>query len=317
LYTWLYLQDEVAIFKEKTLGVNGFIEKLHILNPNYLILVISDTFPQEVSSYIYRDPNYGIDVPMAYDEVIFIHGFNPTIDPYLRWRGLPKTDVLRQRLCRMESNMKNSISTMQNGGVPGVMFQKDLPATNPQAKTVVGARQDNFANFLKNPDNKGAPYFAAGEMGYFSIGSDLVDIESLDMEKADVKGVCNVWGISDILLGNTDGGTENNVKEMIRQMYTNAVKPYTIMVDDSFNSELTTDFGVGFRKVSTDYSDVEELQSSMKEKLEAMASSMTGIPNDFLEALGFDRYPHPAMDMPFIKTGWEPLDNFEPLPPIE
>lgn len=217
----------------------------------------------------------------------------------------------------MDSNMKNSISTMQNGGVPGVMYQKDLAPNNTQAKTVVGNRQDNFAKFLKNPENKGAPYFASGEMGYFSIGTDLVDMESLEMEKADVKGVCNIWSLSDILLGNNDASTESNVREMIRQMYTNAVKPYTTMVDDAFNTELVTDFGVGVRTVRTDYSDVEELQASLKEKVDALAAAPVCIPNDVLEAMGYDRDKNPLMDLPLIKSGYEPIDNMEPLPPVE
>jgi hypothetical protein len=41
------------------------------------------------------------------------------------------------------------------------------------------------------------------------------------------------------------------------------------------------------------------------------------IPNDILEAMGYQRSPDPAMDLPLIKSGYEPIDNFEPLPPIE
>lgn len=316
LYTWLVLADEVFIYKHKTLGVNGTVEKVTFLNPAYVILVLSDSFPQEVLRYVYRDPNFGQDIPLEKDEIIFIHGFNPTTDPLAKWRGLPKTEVLRQRLSRMESNIKNSIGQMQNGGVPGVMFAED-EKNSVQSKPVIDGAKENFGRFIKNSDNKGAPFIQAGKWGYFQIGSELVDMNSLEIEKADVKGVCNVWGISDIVLGNNDAATESNVKEMIRQMYTSAIMPYTTMVDDAFNSELVTDFGVGIRWVKTDYSDVPELQVNMKEKIEAMAASMTGIPNDFLQALGFDRHPDPTMDMPFIKSGWEPLDNFEPLPPIE
>ena len=315
LYTWLYLQDECCIFKEKTLGVNGQVDKFHFLNPAYVILVISDTFPQEVVSYIYRNPSFGEDITIAEDEMMFIHGFNPTLDPYLKWRGLSKCDVLCQRLTRMESNMRNSVAQMQNGGVPGVMYQKDLA---PQlAKTTLDSRKENFSRFIQNPENKGAPFFAAGEMGYFQIGSNLVDLDSLEVEKADIKAVCNVWGLSDVVMNSDAGSTYNNVKEMVGQMYTNAVKPYTTLVDDVFNNELVTDFGVGNRFVKTDYSDVPELQTSLKEKIDALAAAPVMIPNDVLEAMGFDRSEDAAMDMPFIKSGYTPIDQLEPLPPIE
>lgn len=317
LYTWLFLADECFIYKDKTLGVNGTVNNVYFLNPSFVTLVISDSFPQEVAYYIYKEPmmaDKGIRIEL--DEMVFIHGFNPTTDRYLKWRGLSKVEVLKYKLTRLESNIKNSVGQLQNGGVPGVVYQKDLKP-NEQAKSVLGPRQDNFANFLKNPDNKGAPYFAAGEMGYIQIGSSLVDMDSIELEKADNKSVCNVWGLSDVLLNSDSAATESNVKEMIRQMYTNAVMPYTRMVDDAFNNDLVTDFGVGFRQVKTDYSDVHELQSSLKEKVDALAAAPVMIPNDVLEAMGYDRVDNPDMDLPLIKSGYEPIDNFEPLPPVE
>lgn len=315
MYTWLYVADEVFVYKEKTLGVNGAVQKVHFINPYYVRLVISDTFPQEIIGFIYCDPNVAEEFPIERDELIFIKGFNPTLDPYQRWRGLPKTDVLCQRLTRVESNMKNSISNQQNGGVPGVIFQKDMPNTDAGKKAVSG-RQDNFARFISNSDNKGAPYFAAGEMGYLNIGSNLVDLESIELEKLDKAAICAVFGLSDILMNSDSTSTESNVKEMVRQMYTNAVKPYTTLVDDAFNTELVTDFGVGYRKVRTDYSDVPELQTSLKERIDSLAAAPVMIPNDVLEALGYDRDPNPLMDLPLIKTGYQSVDDFEPLPPV-
>ena len=316
LYTWLYLSDEVFIFKTKTLGVNGTVEKIHFLNPAFITIYITDTFPQEIAKYRYVDSTIGVDEPIELDEMIFIHGFNPTADPYLKWRGLPKTEVLKKRLTRMESNMKNSVGQMQNGGVPGVMSIKDLPH-NTQSKPVVDGNRDNFARYAANPENKGAPFFAAGNMEYFQIGSSLVDLDSISLEKIDNKMVCNVWGISDVLFNSDSAATESNVKEMIRQMYTNAVMPYTTMVDDAFNTELVTDFGAGIRYVKTDYSDVDEMQTSMKDRIDAIAAAPVMIPNDVLQALGYDRVDDPIMDLPLIKNGYVAVDSFEPLPPIE
>jgi HK97 family phage portal protein len=237
------------------------------------------------------------------------------LDMYQKWRGLPKTEVLRQRLTRMESNMRNSVGQMQNGGTPGVLFAKELPNTS-QSKTVVDQMKENFSRFVSNPDNKGNPFIQAGEMGYVQIGSTLVDLDSLDLEKADNKAVCSVWGVSDVLFNSDSAATESNVKEMIRQMYTNAVMPYTRMVDDAFNNELSTDFGTGFKVIKTDFSDVPELQTSMKEKIDSLAAAPTMIPNDVLQALGYDRSTDPMMDEPYIKSGYQPVSDFNPVEPV-
>lgn len=316
LYTWLFLSDECFIYKEKTLGVNGTVEKIHFLNPSFITLVISNDFPQEIVQFIYTEPNTGFGKTLERDEVVFIHGFNPTTDPYQRWRGLPKTDVLCQRLTRMESNMKNSVAQMQNGGVPGVLFVKDLPHTKVSQPVISGIK-DSWKGFLSNPANKGAPNIQAGDFGYLPIGSSLVDLASIDLEKVDNKAVCNVWGISDILLNSDSASTESNVKEQVKQMYTNAVMPYTTLVDDALNTQFVSDFGAGFRYLKTDFSDVYELQTTMKDKVDALAAAPVMIPNDVLEALGYDRIEDENMDKPLIKSGYEPIDNFEPLPPIE
>ena len=317
LYTWLYLNDEVFCYKEKTLGVNGTVEKMHFLNPTWVSIVITDTFPQEIAKYYYRDNNTGFERIIELDEMIFIKGFNPTLDPYLKWRGLSKVDVLKQRITRVESNMKNSVAQMQNGGVPGVLSFKDLPHT-AASKTVIDATRDNFGRFISNDTNKGAPFISPGNLEYFPIGSNLVDLNSIELEKIDNKAICNVWGISDILFNSDTSSTESNVKEMVKQMYTNAVMPYTRMVDDAFNTELVVDFGGGAgRYLHTDFSDVHELQSTLKEKVDALAAAPVMIPNDVLEAMGYDRVDNGIMDEPLIKTGYEPVDNFQPLPPIE
>jgi HK97 family phage portal protein len=316
LYTWLALADEVVIYKDRPLiGVNGYVEKIYFLNPAYVTIVVSISFPQEILGYIYRDPNNNIEKSIDKEECIFIHGFNPTLDMYQKWRGLPKTEVLRQRLTRMESNMRNSVGQMQNGGTPGVLFAKELPNTS-QSKTVVDQMKQNFSRFVSNPDNKGNPFIQAGEMGYVQIGSTLVDLDSLDLEKADNKAVCSVWGVSDVLFNSDSAATESNVKEMIRQMYTNAVMPYTRMVDDAFNNELSTDFGTGFKVIKTDFSDVPELQTSMKEKIDSLAAAPTMIPNDVLQALGYDRSTDPLMDEPYIKSGYQPVSDFNPVEPV-
>ena len=316
LYTWLYLRGECFIYKVKTLGVNGKVDKLHFINPSCVSLILTNEWPEYVEQYWYVDHQRGLDIKIPADEIMFIKNFNPSDDYQQSWRGLSPVDVLVKRLTRMESNMNNSVAQMQNGGVPGVMYAKDVPNTAP-GKVVIDAMKDNFSRFLKNSDNKGAPMIQAGEMGYFAIGSDLVDMESIALEKIDFKKICNAWGISDVLFNSDSAATESNVKEMIRQMYLNAVKPTVTMVEDCFNTELVTDFGAGIRIIKHDFDGIPELQESMQDKMIAMAAAPVMIPNDILEAMGYQRDPNPMMDMPLIKTGYQPIDDFEPLPPIE
>lgn len=317
MFFWLFLKMECFIYKEKTLGVNGKISSIHFLNPNYVTLVLTDEFPEKIHGYLFNDPARGImNKFFTDDEVIFIRGFNPSDNWQDSWRAFGPVEALLKRLTRVESNMNNSVGQMQNGGVPGVMYFKDLPH-NAQSKTVVDGHKENFARFVKNPDNKGTAYITAGEAGYFSIGSNLVDIASIDMEKLDDKKIYNTFGVSDVLFNSDAASTESNVREMRQTMWTDAIIPKFSMVEDAFNTELVTDFGVGYRTVKFDIGGIKDLQRNQLELMQAMAAAPVMIPNDILEAMGYDRVDNLAMDMPLIKSGYEPIDNFEPLPPIE
>ncbi len=309
LFTWLFLFDECFCYKEKTLGVNGKVDKMIMLNPGFITLVVTDTFPESIAYYLYRDPVKGYEKRIELDEMIFIRGFNPTNDSNERWRGLSKIDVLTRRLNRLESNMKNSVAQIQNGGTPGVLYVKNA-THDSKSKPVIDGIKTNYSNFAKNPDNTGAPFIQAGDFGYIQLGLSLVDLDSTELAKLDLKGICNVFGVSDVWFNSDSSSTESNVKEMIRQAYTVGIMPYTQMVEDAFNLELVTDFGTGFRTVKFDYSEIQELQQSLKERMDGLAAAPVMIPNDVLEAAGYDRVDDEMMDKPFIKSGYEPLDSF-------
>lgn len=316
MFFWLFLRTECFIYKEKTLGVNGNVESIHFFNPNFVTIVLTDTFPEKIAGYWYRDYSRGLDEYFEADQIMYIRGFNPSDDYRESWRAFGPVEALFHRLTRYDSNMNNSVAQMQNGGVPGVMYFKDLPH-NVQSKPAIDGTKENFARFVKNPDNKGSVFITAGEAGYFSIGSDLVDMLSLEMEKLDDDKIYNAFGVSNVLFNSTAASTESNVREMRQSMWTDAIIPKFAMVEDSFNTELVTDFGIGYRTAKFDVGGIKDLQRTQLELMTAMAAAPVMIPNDILQAMGYQRDPNPLMDMPLIKSGYEPIDNFEPLPPIE
>ncbi len=316
LYTWLYLRGECFIYKDKTLGVNGQVNSIHFINPSYITLILTDTFPETIAQYWYRDNQRGIELFFEADEMIFIKNFNPSEDFQYSWRGLSPVVPLLQRLTRIESNMRNSVGQMQNGGVPGVMYQKDLPST-AASKTVIDGNKDNFGRYAKNPENKGAPYITSGDWGYFTIGSSLVDLASLDMEELDFKKICNAWQISARLF-NIDGtGSEISDDNAQIGMYTNAIIPTVTMVEDAFNTQLANDFGVGVRIMKHDLDSILILQQIKWKKAKFWGDLPMYIPNSMLRDIGEATIDDPMMDEPLFKSGYVPKDQLEPLPPID
>ena len=314
LYTYLYLTDECFIYKERLeFGVNAGIVNFHFLHPNYMTLVVEDTFPNNVTGYIYSDTARGIEMKFTADDIVFIKGFNPTVDANARFRGLSKISVLARTLTRLDAGNSASVAKMQNGGVPGIVYDKTGDFDRVE-KT--GARQEKFSRYLKNPSNKGAPYFGTGDMGYLALGLPLADLNVAELAAIDFKKICNAYGISDRLFNNDATGSEVSDDNARKGLYLNAIKPALTLVESAINREFVPDTKVpGY--VRYDLTDIVELQEDMLKKAQALAAAPVMVPNDVLEALGYDRSGNPEMDLEYIKTGYQPISDFNPVLPVE
>lgn len=317
MYTFLYLTGEVFIWKDKLIGANARVEKIHFFHPSYTTVFLSKTFPVTVIGYGYEDVNAGHKVQfIPPEEMVYIKYFNPTTDLNLSFRGLSPIKVLAMTLDRLKAGKSASVAQLQNGGTPGVLYL-DTDNMNKKDTVVANAIKEAYARFSNNSDNKGAPFVYADKLGYISMGLPLADLEVADLAKIDFKKICNAYAISDTLFNNDSASTESNVKEMIRLMYTNAILPNLRMVQDAFNTEILPDFGGTEKEVRYDLSDITELQEDMKAKADAFAALPVMIPNNVLEAFGYERDPNPAMDQPLIKSGYQTIDDLQPVDPLD
>jgi HK97 family phage portal protein len=313
-YTTLYLQGEIFAWKEKIdFGVNAGVQRLKNLNPAKMVVIISRDFPTDIVGYRYYDSYNGYSKDFGLDEIMYVKTFNPTSDIQKQFRGFSAVTALKQRLTRVQSSLDVSIAQMQNGGVPGVMYEK-----MPMAPGAMGQRQDNFAKFLSNSANTGAPYMLNGDVGYFAIGSALADMQLAELASIDFDKICNAFSVSSINFNNKEASTRANVTELRKDLFTNAVLPQVKRLEDGLNMQVVQDIrttGV----VCYDISDVQELQVDLKSVAEGLAASPVMRPNDVLEKLGFNRDDNPDMDKWFIKNGYTPIEDMAspaPLPNV-
>lgn len=315
MFLWYWLRGECFGYKNKILGANARVEKIYWLNPSYVIIEVEKQFPFNVTGYWYTNQSAGVNIFIPVDEMIHIKDFNPSDDMLLSKRGLGKIQVLAKRLDRLKANMNNGVAQMQNGGVPGIVFQEDAPASN-QGADVVGARRDNFARYLSNSDNKGAPFFAAGKMGYLSLGLSTVELAAIESELKDEKSVCNVFGASARLFNHDGTGSENSDDNAWKSLYLNTSMPVTGMFEDELNASLVPDFGSEGSYVKFDYGDVKALQENMLQVAQASAAGPVVKPNDYLAAMGLPTSDDPAMDKYYFKTGYTPLEDMGGMPDV-
>lgn len=316
LFTFMYANGESFIYKNKIeLGVNKGVMDFVFLHPSCMSIVLSKGFPTRVLGYIYQDFQQGFELKLAPEEVIHVKYFNPSSDYYTKWRGFGPLQALTKRLTRLQAGMDASVSQLQNGGVPGIIYEKseDIDVA------AFGQRQENLRKFLNNSDNKGAPFHSVGDIGYIALGLPLADLDVSALQKIDFQKICNAFSVSDILFNNDSASTESNVKEMQKAMYTNSILPTLLMVEDALNND--PDVSANFTKrIEFDLSDVAELQEDMNQKASVFSAMPVIIPNDVMEAFGYERYDDPLMDVPYMKTGYQPISDFnieDVTPPMD
>lgn len=316
LYTFLYLMGECFMYKEKLeLGPNKGLRKLHFLHPGRMVVILSEGFPTQVIGYKYYDSVRGWQFDIAKEDMVFIKFFNPSMDSLQEWRGLSPIKVLAQRLTRVQANMDVSVSQMQNGGLPGIVYSK-LPGVETGA---MGAFQTNFANFSNNSANKGHPYLSGfPDLGYIEIGSTLADMELADLADIDFKKICNAYSVSDVLFNSDKGAKYDNASQFEKAMYTNAILPQTMRVDSAYNLEVVPELkskGI----IRCNLKGISVLQENQKEKAEMWAAQPSIIINEMRVSLGQDESADPMADKLLIKDGYklaedllieiEPIDN--------
>lgn len=315
LFTYLYLNGEVFALKNRPeLGVNSaFVQSLTFLHPAKMQIKISGEFPVQIVGYKYFDLNSRVDKDIELDDIIFIKLFNPSANQHDEFRGLSPVKVLTRTLTRVTAGEDATVSQLQNGGTPGIVYD-ETPGLAPEA---IGQRKDNFGRFLRNSANKGAPYFSANKLGYIQLGTPLTDMEVIALADVDFDRVCNVFGVSSILFNNKSASTESNVQQMVKEMYTNTVLPNIYRVEAALNKGV-----VPFIKtkgiIKCDTSEIKALQEDQNQLVTALAAAWWLTPNEKRTAQMYDQDENELFDKYIIPSGLMLLDDLEmPVEDVE
>lgn len=296
--TYLYQEGEAFIALDERLGVNAGTRLLIIPPSEMVVMAVNNAVVgyQHVRSGAVI-ANYELT------SVAHIKYFNP--DP-MSLRGLSPLRVLHRRLTQAGAIDDQLTAQMQNGGVNTIVSDKGAYDDGP---AVTNARKDSFYRFLRDPANKGTPYFAMGEMQALNIGSSITDMQLNETMQIPFKKLCNAFGTSDILFNSDSASTESNVKEMTKRTYTNTILPNIHRINDGLSWLL----GLARKGIviKEDISEIPELQDDMKMLVDTLNTAWWLTPNQRLEAMKYDRRDNPIFDEPWIPGGLSPLSDLE------
>jgi HK97 family phage portal protein len=292
-YIYFLLNGECIIWKERLPsgpggGANaGKTKRLHIWAPDQVKLYITRTYPQTVTHYGFLAENGQELIRVEVKDIIHWKRQNPGKLCFNQedFRGLPPIKALTNTLTRLDESDTRSVSMIKNGGSPGIMYNESIEP-GEISQEAFDLQKKAYYDHITNSANAGSYFLTAGKMGAVSTGLNMADLKLLELNKIDFKRVCNVYKISDILFNSDAASTESNVREMIKQMYTNACLPMIYSLRDKLNKELAVEFD---RFLDIDISEITELQDDILQMAQAWGY-MPAAPsvNEQREVLNFE-----------------------------
>jgi HK97 family phage portal protein len=303
------MQGEYIIYKEKPeLGPDkGKVAKLHYLEPYNVRIKVNTGFPRRTLYYQYVVNGVVIMDNIPPEDIIHGKYFNPEYGiTGQELRGLSPLRVLAKRLTRIDSNNDVATAQLQNGGVPGIVFEKTYAESTSD---VANKRKDNFYKYLSNSANKGAPFWDMGELGYIELGLKLADLQVSDLAKIDFKKLCNVFHVSDRLFNNDATGSEVSDKGARVALYSNCVIPLIMSIRDDFNKDLVKEFKGKPYYINYDISEVSELQDDYAQMVTWLEKAWWLSPNERREVMRFEKANEPLFDQYLLPTGLQTVED--------
>jgi phage portal protein BeeE len=309
VYTLLPMQGECILYKIRSeFGVNeGLPIKLEILESENVVKRISG-FPHQVTSYDYLENGVTIMKDIPPEDIIHIKYF----------KCISPLQALHNRMARMDSEMDVSVAQLQNGGVPGVLYDENddggtVPTSDGGEMSIADARRINFYKYLQNKANKGSPAMMAGKLGYIALGLKLADMDVEALSTIDFKKLCNAFKVSDRLFNNDATGSEVSDDNAQKALYTRACLPDVYRVRDAFIAGLVPDFAKDGKKrtIMEDISEIPALQGDMLKMAQAYAALPSFVPNEMREMFHLEKSTDPNADKTYIKTGYVALEDLQ------
>lgn len=292
--------------------------EMWLLPSQFTVPKLSNTWPRAIAGY---QLNLGRPIDLSAEDVIHIRYFNPNFtlagDELV---GLSPLKAGSKLLDRQISETDYMVNAFQNSGISGA-FANESMDWDEKDVAGYGKMKSDFYSEASGTRNARKILFTGGKWKYHQIGLGPVDMDVLNSEVRTFKKLCNLYGISDILFNNSDASTESNVKEMVKQMYTNAALPEVYAYRDAINARITPAFNKKGAKyfVDCDISGIPELQEDMKLMADIFAALPIMCPNVINDAFGNGKSTDPLMDKWYIKTGYNAIDDLaavDPLPQI-
>jgi HK97 family phage portal protein len=242
---------------------------------------------------------------MPAESVFHSKYFNPSFAQDRSLWGLSPLKAASKVLTKQNQAEDTQAKMFENQG-PRYMLYKDVGKVTDMggAGSLEEKQQRAIESKIKRSGtvNRGLPLVLKDKMGIINLGLSPADLKIIESSKDGRRVLCNIYKFPVDLLNDPDGSTYNNKSTARKSAWTDAIIPHQSRFINHLNAMLVkpveeyVNAGLYF---DWDYSNVQELQADMKERVEWMRNA-SWLRNEIRQATGKDPIDDPIMNSPHI-----------------
>jgi HK97 family phage portal protein len=296
-------------------GMNKGVPKMVYVLPSHLMQIVlkpnaNMLFDENpIDYYMLVDGNTYIKF-MA-DEVLHVKYVNPNYDT--QGSQLYGQSPLRSGLRNINSQnsaIDTNIKMLQSAGAYGFLYGKGTPLTSDQANSL----KERLVEMDKDPERLGKIGASSAEVGFQRISLTTDELKPFDYLNWDQKTICNVLNFPDELLNaDTSGAMAGSTNiDARKQLITDDIQPDLVLLQSAWNKSFIPLFK-GYEKsiIEWDISELPEMQTDMRAMAEAL-NLLPLKPNEIREAFKYESLDDDGMDVVWINSGKQRIDDVSP-----
>jgi HK97 family phage portal protein len=152
--------------------------------------------------------------------------------------------------------------TLQNLGVRGLLTREGLDVGGPEKAKQLAS---DLQKMIGGAGNFGKIPIAGGKYDYINFAVSPIDLQLLDAQLRSRQAICNIYGFPSELLNDKEASTYNNMKLILKRLYTDVIIPLLEDMSEVFGYKWVKQWDEGF-EWGPDWAMIEALQDNRAEQ---------------------------------------------------
>ncbi len=250
--------------------------------PSDLVEIVAGDWRNPIKGYKIM---YGTQdvTPIAKKDMLHGKLFNPRFDDSGYWMyGLSPIQVAAQMIRQLNAGTER-MAILAETGTPPFIISSTIP--EGLTKTQQERLEDSYDEKYNGTSKTNKPLMSGTPLKVDSLDGGAADLELISGSQYATRVLCNVYGISSVLMNDLDNSTMNNVDSFRKDLYSDVIIPLNGQLEKKLKTFLapTEDIILRF-----DYSKVEVLTDAIDSRMKVINDIAFLTNNEKRDMFGYD-----------------------------